>query len=153
MSSPTTPQPSVRKKATTRKKKVQPKPMGFIGRCTVMLVLVLAVLIPLWIIYAIFSWVATPSSSSNQPRSSASIEVTMHRLGRNEVLAVLKDPSSATFRNQKKLCGEVNSKNSFGAYTGFQRFIAVKDFALLEHDSSSIEHTELFNQLWAASCR
>lgn len=45
----------------------------------------------------------------------------------------LKDPSSAKFRNVRfcrglnnlPLCyGEVNSKNSFGGYGGFQRFIS-----------------------------
>lgn len=38
----------------------------------------------------------------------------------------MKDPSSAQFRNLKirlaSLCGEINAKNSFGAYTGFKRF-------------------------------
>ncbi|MDT1887731.1 hypothetical protein ACN6Q4_20435, partial [Acinetobacter baumannii] len=35
----------------------------------------------------------------------------------------LKDGETAKFRNQWELCGEVNAKNSFGAYTGFQRYI------------------------------
>lgn len=46
------------------------------------------------------------------------------------VLAVLKDPSSAQFRNiyiSKKtddvVCGEVNAKNSYGGYNGFKTFI------------------------------
>lgn len=42
----------------------------------------------------------------------------------------LKDPSSAQFRNERMsesgwLCGEINSKNSYGAYTGFKRFTAL----------------------------
>jgi len=36
----------------------------------------------------------------------------------------LRDPESAQIRNQSGMCGEVNSKNSFGGYTGFKRFIA-----------------------------
>lgn len=49
----------------------------------------------------------------------------------------MKDPGSADFRNLKisnntvvrkaVVCGEVNSKNSFGAYVGFRRFIADYD--------------------------
>lgn len=49
----------------------------------------------------------------------------------------MKDPSSADYRNIKVfnntevrkalVCGEVNSKNSFGAYVGFKRFIADYD--------------------------
>ena len=45
------------------------------------------------------------------------------------VIVDLKDPSSVQFRNERMsksewLCGEINSKNSYGAYTGFKRFIA-----------------------------
>ena len=41
----------------------------------------------------------------------------------------LKDPSSAQFRNElmnksKWLCGEINAKNDYGAYTGFKKFVA-----------------------------
>jgi hypothetical protein len=43
----------------------------------------------------------------------------------------LKDPDSAQFRfgaydlfpDQRLSCGEVNSKNSFGGYTGYQTFV------------------------------
>ena len=47
----------------------------------------------------------------------------------------LIDPSSAQFRNVFKhdyamefWCGEVNGKNSFGAYAGFRKFYASEDF-------------------------
>ncbi|MDC4473785.1 hypothetical protein OHV47_17825 [Acinetobacter baumannii] len=39
----------------------------------------------------------------------------------------LKDGDSAKFRNVIKNCGEVNAKNSWGAYTGFTRFIVQSD--------------------------
>lgn len=40
----------------------------------------------------------------------------------------LKDPSSAQFRDVREakggaVCGEMNGKNAFGAYTGFKRFV------------------------------
>lgn len=42
------------------------------------------------------------------------------------VVENFKDPSSATFRNVKvsdgTVCGEVNGKNSYGAYSGFDKF-------------------------------
>ncbi|QKF52791.1 SPOR domain-containing protein [Pseudomonas graminis] len=57
--------------------------------------------------------------------------------GKEMVASALKDPASATFgrvfmvENQTigdshygLLCGEVNSKNSFGGFTGFRRFVA-----------------------------
>lgn len=42
----------------------------------------------------------------------------------------LKDPDSANFKNIKIdkdgfFCGDVNSKNSFGGYTGFYKFIGM----------------------------
>lgn len=53
---------------------------------------------------------------------------------RNAVKALLKDPDSAKFQNENLrfgytllnsvLCGEVNSKNEMGGYTGYRRFIA-----------------------------
>lgn len=49
----------------------------------------------------------------------------------------LKDPKSSQFRNERfvngVLCGEINSKNSFGAYVGFKRFFTVGErFAFIE---------------------
>nr|WP_279090155.1 hypothetical protein [Comamonas thiooxydans] len=51
---------------------------------------------------------------------------------RQLVASGMKDPDSVKFRNEKltggwtlatsKLCGEVNSKNSYGAYSGFVMF-------------------------------
>lgn len=48
---------------------------------------------------------------------------------RTAVADQLKDPSSAQFKDVRRVddavCGEVNGKNSFGAYSGFQRFFVV----------------------------
>jgi hypothetical protein len=52
----------------------------------------------------------------------------------------LKDPDSAQFRNtylSRKsgtpvTCGEVNSKNSFGGYSGFKLFLGMRDIVVLE---------------------
>ncbi len=47
---------------------------------------------------------------------------------RNNVSYMMKDPASAQFRNEKivngLMCGEMNSKNSYGSYVGFKRFIS-----------------------------
>ena len=40
------------------------------------------------------------------------------------VKALLKDPSSAEFRNMNGMCGEVNSKNSFGVILGLFDLLA-----------------------------
>ncbi len=60
------------------------------------------------------------------------------------VAADLADPDSAKFRSVKKLrtilngaenfsiCGEINVKNSFDAYTGFRRFVHNKGRSLID---------------------
>ncbi|EKT4488947.1 MULTISPECIES: zinc-ribbon domain-containing protein [Shewanella] len=53
--------------------------------------------------------------------------------GKDAVLARLKDPKSAEFKdvyffrgadNVPMTCGQVNSKNSFGGFVGFQHFVS-----------------------------
>lgn len=59
---------------------------------------------------------------------------------KTEIRGSLKDPSSAEFRNvfvSRKggapvVCGEVNSKNSFGGYVGFQRFVSFGTINVIE---------------------
>jgi hypothetical protein len=51
----------------------------------------------------------------------------------------LRDPTSTQFRNEQHhgewLCGELNSKNGYGAYGGFKRFMSKKpDEAYLEDE-------------------
>lgn len=48
---------------------------------------------------------------------------------RGFVSQAMRDPASTQFRNETLhksgwLCGELNSKNSYGAYVGFKRFIS-----------------------------
>lgn len=62
----------------------------------------------------------------------------------------LKDPDSAQIRNQHGFCGEVNSKNSFGGYTGFKRFIASS--AIVAIDGENMESGE-FQKAWDQVCK
>lgn len=78
--------------------------------------------------------------------------------GQEAIAGKLKDPSSAQFRkllfHQSSdgipvACGEVNSKNSLGGYTGYQKFIAAgasSDMAFLEEEVSD------FDKLWRKLC-
>lgn len=51
------------------------------------------------------------------------------------VAATLKDPDSAKFRavvadvDNKLVCGEVNGKNSYGAYAGYSAFFSDQGYA------------------------
>lgn len=65
---------------------------------------------------------ATPLASN-----AAELPADVH----SKIVAGLKDPDSAQFRSvtsgqkgdQVYYCGEVNAKNSYGGYEGFQRFV------------------------------
>lgn len=78
--------------------------------------------------------------------------------GKAAVKAKLKDPSSAQFRNVyfhrgadgiPMTCGEVNSKNSFGGYSGYQRFVSAgkPELTFLQ------EQVADFNTVWKRLCR
>lgn len=76
----------------------------------------------------------------------------VHAPYRAPMLSMLKDPESAQFRDEyimgRNLCGQVNSKNSYGAYAGFTRFISSREgFAALDGTSPSFSHQ------WEELCR
>ncbi|MAR55992.1 MAG: hypothetical protein CMM93_02310 [Rickettsiales bacterium] len=66
----------------------------------------------------------------------------------------LKDPDSAEYRNVRynggqphsAVCGEVNSKNSYGGYTGFVPFFGVGDAVFMPSDGKG-EFVETYNLL------
>lgn len=71
------------------------------------------------------------------------------------VKGVLKDPDSAEFRgffpgesNGNAIgCGEVNSKNTFGGYTGFKRYVSAGG------DAVGLEgETPGFEEAWNTFC-
>jgi hypothetical protein len=79
--------------------------------------------------------VATPvieGSSSTAKYSDTGKQIAWNEAGKDALKGKLKDPDSAKFRNVNfysgsgtpVTCGEVNAKNSFGGYGGFERFIA-----------------------------
>ena len=76
-------------------------------------------------------------------------EIKVNRISKERVIAKLKDGGSAEFRNQVAFCGEVNAKNSFGAYTGFKRYIAAdENLIVMEDDMVPSE----FNTTWDKYC-
>lgn len=75
---------------------------------------------------------------------------------RDAVTKNLRDPNSAQFRNQDfyrkagRVCGEINSKNAYGAYVGFKRFISTSSgryFIEGESPSSWDVRSELQQQI------
>ncbi|MCL6248049.1 hypothetical protein M5F00_09260 [Acinetobacter sp. ANC 4945] len=77
-------------------------------------------------------------------------EISMQIDAKRALISVLKDPDSATIRNQNGFCGEVNSKNSFGGYTGFRRFIASS--AIVAIEGENMDSSE-FQKVWDQICK
>lgn len=80
-------------------------------------------------------------------RFQNSLESEMVVKAKRAVSAIVKDPDSVQFRdvrygNSEKTgpvaYGFLNSKNSFGAYTGFQRFISNGSTSFLEERDSAV---------------
>ena len=68
-----------------------------------------------------------------------------------------KDPSSAQYRDlfvstssANVLCGEVNAKNSYGAYIGYRRFYATDLSALTSIEDAKENY--VFRQMWPSMC-
>lgn len=66
----------------------------------------------------------------------------------NVVKGSLKDPDSAKFQNINGACGEVNAKNSYGAYPGFKKFYISSGVVVFE----DLEDENIFSDGYAAYC-
>lgn len=98
-----------------------------------------------------------PSTPTTQPlgkKDSGPNVYAMNRIAQGNVEARLKDADSAKFRGQfigksGVACGEVNAKNSFGAYIGFKRYVASGGgLAFIETDMPS----DQFQATWLELC-
>lgn len=93
-------------------------------------------------------------SSNNDGKNDEKYkELSWIELGKDSVRNRLKDGSSAEFRNvffnnngTAVSCGEVNSKNSFGAYSGYQRFISAGDILTILEEEISDGIQTVWNQ-------
>ena len=86
----------------------------------------------IFLISTLFSISAIAGPEDSYDRTTDGKKIAWMNRGKEAVKAKLKDPSSAQFRSVyfhrgadgiPVTCGEVNSKNSFGGYGGFQRFV------------------------------
>lgn len=88
---------------------------------------------------------AQVKAESDAQSHKSSIEVA----AKMAVLARLKDPDSAVFRDQHGYCGMVNSKNSFGGYTGFKRYAYNGQYVAIEGDD--MQPPEM-DKVWRQIC-
>ncbi|WP_458438725.1 hypothetical protein [Methylorubrum extorquens] len=103
---------------------------------------------------------ATPTVQTQpDPRGTSSQQALFVVRGQEAVQAKLRDPASATFRgqffsysgNMHVTCGWVNSKNGFGGYVGFQRYISstLPETTFLEQEVRDGQ----FDLVWQQLCR
>lgn len=114
-------------------------------------VIVAAVIVISVVVIAVKSMTNSESAGKKAAADAAMQEIKLQRLAREFLTPYLKDPDSAQFRNQKRICGEVNAKNSFGGYAGFKRFIAgSKELVFMEDDARLEEGA--FQAAWGKFC-
>ncbi|PIT47340.1 hypothetical protein BHC46_07360 [Snodgrassella alvi] len=111
----------------------------------------------LGILTIFFLYSACSESSEEKERKKRIVdqqqkEYILNSRAQENVKMVLKDPDSATFRNMVGSCGEVNSKNGFGAYTGFKRFMAPDPAITVIEDEGQMDAEE-FNKAWASCAK
>jgi hypothetical protein len=118
---------------------------GWSGRCGALLA---------WALAAVVGSVLAGCGASEEDKRREEA-ATLTRLGEKYVREKVREPASAQFRNQfigkqGAPCGEVNAKDAFGAYIGYQRYISVaRDLTMLAQDEPPAE----FEASWAQLCR
>lgn len=78
---------------------------------------------------------AKEAAAPESPYADTAKQAAWIAAGQVAIKNQLRDPGSAKFRNVHfysgggvpVTCGEVNAKNAFGGYTGFERFVAAAD--------------------------
>lgn len=88
---------------------------------------------------------ARVQAESDAQSYKSSLEVAAKMAVRNS----RKDPDSAVFRDENGRCGMVNSKNSFGGYTGFKRYISNGDLVRVEGENATPEQ---MSEFWQKLC-
>lgn len=100
--------------------------------------------------------VSSSSASAGSNYSDTSKQQNWILVSQDGVRNHLKDPGSAKFKDSfftiwkdtPVVCGYVNSKNSMGGYSGFQRFVASGDsIAYLEEEVAD------FSNVWREMCQ
>lgn len=93
---------------------------------------------------------ASMTTSSLEPRQAEQAGI---ERAQTMIAEKMKDPEAARFRNVQfnpetgVACGQVNMKNSFGGYVGYQDFIVKGDFALTRGEAAA-SLQPLFDEGW-----
>jgi len=109
-------------------------------------------------IFALYSTSVFASTEDSYDKTTDAKKIGWMDRGKNAAKAKLKDPSSAKFRKVyfhkgvdgiPVTCGEVNSKNGFGGYGGYQKFVSAgkSELTFLQ------EQVADFSSVWNRFCR
>lgn len=101
--------------------------------------------------------IAEQKAEEEKANSDEALKLRIMSSWKGAIKEVLIDPDSAKFErvvyvmSKNRIpfaCGEVNSRNSYGGYTGFKSFITagLKEYTFLEGE------TKDFNKLWKEYC-
>lgn len=103
----------------------------------------------------LYEFGAFGGSPGSRERAQQMSEFALIDRGKDMAAARLRDPDSAQFRSVRfsdrrgpTVCGEINGRNAFGAYAGFQRFVSggSPGTTFLEGDAQD------FGDVWARLC-
>ena len=113
-------------------------------------VMFLAVLLAIAGIYSLFSPEPEPTKvQSSKPLTEEDLMTARQIQAHMAIKNSMKDPESAQVNFYKgKPCGQVNAKNSFGAYTGYKRIVLLKDINI---EGQGISDSQ-FEKLWKKYC-
>lgn len=93
---------------------------------------------------------ACGETATQKKHKEAAVLISM---GEKYVREKIRDPASAQFRNQfigkgGAPCGEVNAKDAFGTYLGYQRYISVaRELTMLAQDMPADEFEESWHEM------
>lgn len=84
-----------------------------------------------------FVFVTIAATSAPKSKTAVPAKVDLIAQAHERVKDVLKDPDSAKFKGdfagkEGAVCGYVNSKNSYGGYGGFMRYVATADRVMMD---------------------
>lgn len=96
-------------------------------------------------------------SDKEKAKEESSKQAVWNAASQEAIKRKLKDPRSAEFRNvffsdkggSPVTCGEVNSKNSYGGFAGFQRFVAAGNTNLAFLETEVDDFATVWNKLCA----
>ncbi|EPF72546.1 hypothetical protein GCM10025882_31720 [Acinetobacter gyllenbergii] len=104
------------------------------------------------ILFGMFGLLIGLSGCGKKEPTEKELNINREMVAQESVKKILKDPDSAKFQNMKGLCGEVNSKNGFGVYSGYVRFIGTPELTIIEGESSQVDQAT-FNEVWSKMCK